>query len=231
MISVVAEELIELFFQSWQGLLGPLRVPGRVLDPDQDAHFVGHLQVAFGWHPKAEFHEIKTEVFDGLQFLAPVLRVQARSEAWRSIAPVQDAAHDEGFAVEDQRRAFVPDLSKGRLGLDPVDPGGRLKVWRMVWRIFLDADFDIVTMGLIDIPSDRIGHLEGSFEDQSAVSSEFLDLRFAQFDAVVVPSGCTRLSESIVQANAVRFGWIDEGTQGGGVQAADWDFVVQRSAW
>ena len=231
MISVVAEEFIELFFQRWQGLLGPLRVPGRVLDPDQDAHFVGHLQVAFGWHPKAEFHEIKTEVFDGLQFLAPVLGVQARSEAWRSIAPVQDAADDEGFAVEDQRRAFVPDLSKGRLGRYPVDPGVRLKVWRMVRRNFLDADFDIVAIGLIDIPSDRIVYLEGSFEDQSAVSSEFLDLRFAQLDAVVVPSGWTSSSESIVQANAVRFGWIDEGTQGGGVQAADWDFVVQRSVW
>lgn len=54
---------------------------------------------------------------------------------------------------------FVLDLSKGRLGLCPIDPVDRLRVCRMVWRIFLDADFHILAMGLIDIPSGRIGQV------------------------------------------------------------------------
>ncbi len=54
---------------------------------------------------------------------------------------------------------FVLDLSKGRLGLCPIDPVDRLRVCRMVWRIFLDADFHILAMGLIDIPSGSIGQV------------------------------------------------------------------------
>src|ERR1035441_3740543 len=100
MVAVVLKEFGELVAERWWVFLGEGRVPGRIFDPDEHAHFVGQFEVALRGNPEAELHQVKALRPDQLELCAPGGLARVGRKQRRRIAPVENAADAERLAIE-----------------------------------------------------------------------------------------------------------------------------------
>ena len=113
MIAIVREELGELARRVGPVLLVELRVPGRVLLPDEHAHFVAQIEELARRQPEAELHAVEAHRFRELDVALPAGAIGHRRESRRIEAPIEHAANDERLAVEQQLAALRFDRAEG----------------------------------------------------------------------------------------------------------------------